>query len=130
MLKFIKRKLGITTLQTVINDLITENAALKRRIQIVDESNHRMENYVGGMQNQIDEKLKEFQSLHAMDADESYRGQCTIILTGVFRGRGYVKFVDVEHDEFRHMVERFRSRKSMFRNEDRPQHYTGGSFLL
>lgn len=129
MLKFIKRKLGITTLQTVINDLITENAALKKRLQMLDDANYRMGNHVSGMQNQIDERLSEFSSLHKMDADENYRGQCTIILTGVFRGRGYVKFVDVEHDEFRHMVEMYRGRKPLFRNEDRIM-YQGGSFSI
>ena len=71
------------------------------------------------------DELKEFAR---MDADVGFRGNNTIILTGVYRNRAYVQFYDVGDGEFRHLVEEMRDRHKHFliRHVDQPMHFHGG----
>lgn len=79
--------------------------------------------------NRLDARIAELDKLTAVDADMGVRGPCTIILTGVYRGKGYVAFYELDFEEFRHMVEDFKLRKKhgLIRNVDRIVH-DGGSF--
>jgi len=76
----------------------------------------------------IDDRIAELDKLTACDVDVGYRGPCTMILTGVYRGKGYVKFVEMDHDEFRRWVEitRLEERDGLMRNVDAP--YCSGPF--
>lgn len=79
----------------------------------------------------LDNKIKELDKLTREDWDLGLRGPSTIILTGVYRGKGYVKFYDVPTDEFIYLVEMFHSqrKKHLIRNIDMP--YTmQGTFTL
>lgn len=135
MMNFITRNvrkwLGITTMYTVINDLATENGRLKRQLTDLSNDQLRLRSHVVGTSQDIDYKMERLDKLATMDLDGSYRGPNTIVLTGVFRGRGYVQFYDVNQDEFHHLVQDFRSRErhAMLRVQDLP-HYGGGSFQL
>ncbi len=120
----IRKWLGITAMMQVINDLVVENGQLKRQLEDT-------RGYITSMSGAIDSKMAKLDSLATMDLDGGYRGPNTIVLTGVFRGRGYVQFYDVSRDEFHHLVQDFRSRErhAMLRVQDLP-HYGGGSFQL
>ena len=54
------------------------------RIDKIEAENKRLKHVV----NAFDDKLNELDKLATLDADEGVRGPCTIILSGVFRGRG------------------------------------------
>lgn len=45
-----------------------------------------------------------------MDVGVDGRGKCSVILTGFYRGRGYVQVYDMHPEEFRDYVEMMRSR--------------------
>lgn len=72
--------------------------------------------------NRLTKRISELDKLTAIDADVGFRGPCTVVLTGVYRGRGYVKFLDMPIDEFEHFVQRCRAleRRSLMRNVDVP----------
>lgn len=65
--------------------------------------------------------------VHAMDkvdidVDLHTRGRNTIILTGCYKGRGYVRFYDLPQEEFVHYVQRMEYEKKhhLIRNVDCP----------
>lgn len=101
VLEFLRNKLGITALER-------ENAILKQRLA---EQSTR-----------LDRRIADLDELTAMDADIGFRGPCTVILTGVYRGNGYVKFYDMPVDQFRRHVEMMldMQRSSLIRTVDAP----------
>lgn len=76
----------------------------------------------------IDDRIKELDELTRIDVDVGMRDQSMVVLTGVYRGKGYVKFYDMPADEFRHFVEMFRNmeRSHLIRNVDAPYPVAGG----
>ncbi len=82
------------------------------------------------LQNFTKSKFEELEKHNRHDVDISYRGRCTVVLTGVYRSKGFVSFYDVEMDEFKYFVEHFRGRKNLIRNIDDPLHFYRGSFEL
>ena len=73
----------------------------------------------------ISKRIEELDRLTCRDADIGFRGNCTIVLTGVYRGKAYVQFYDVDPEEFRHMVEIFKGKKNFFRHIDAPHPLAG-----
>lgn len=118
MIRWIKRILGLDKLEIEI-------AETRRMMEVkARDTDHR-----------LSARLEELDRLTAMDADFGVRGPCTVIYTGVYRGRGYVKFVDVSASEFEYMIERDKAerRKSLVRHVDAPPMFLekrGGSFKL
>ncbi|QJA43021.1 hypothetical protein [Phaeobacter phage MD18] len=84
------------------------------------------------LESRIDQRMKELDRLTKMDADISFRGDCMVVLSGVYRGKGYVQFYEVPAEEFRHIVERYRGmrRSNIIRHMDAPIGHRGGGFLL
>lgn len=64
--------------------------------------------------------MEELKKNTRLDADIGMRSNCSIILTGVYRKRGYVKFYDIDNSEFQKIVEHFNDMKktSLVRNVD------------
>ena len=108
--KWLKNKLGISALED-------ENRELREQL-----SNHRQYVY---------DTMNDVKKLTRVDADiaASHRGQNTVILTGVYRNRGYVRFYDFKYEEFEGIVNHLGSMKrhGLIRNIDQP-HCFGGSF--
>lgn len=73
------------------------------------------------------EKFDEYDKLNKMDIDASFRGECTVVLTGVFRGKGYVKFYDISTEDFQNIVKEYQERRkhSLVRNIDAPPQFYG-----
>lgn len=117
MKRWIKDRLGIT--------------ALEKRAEVAEAQAKQFDDYVDHLAKQIDKKVKELDHLTREDWDIGARGPSTIILTGVYRGRGFVKFYDVPAEEFRHLVEMFRSREKahLLRTIDRP-YMMDGAFSM
>jgi hypothetical protein len=82
---------------------------------------------IGRADEKLKQRMDELDRLTHMDADVGYRSGCTIIISGMYRGRAYVQAYDVGHEEFRHTVERYKGmRKHGFiRNVDYPIGFNG-----
>lgn len=72
----------------------------------------------------IADQITDLQRLTRMDLDVGYRGPNTVILTGVFQGKGYIRFYDVPHPVFERYVMMFKEQAggggSLIRNIDAP----------
>jgi len=75
----------------------------------------------------IDEKIRDLDKLTREDWDIGMRGPSTIILTGVYRGKGYVKFYEVPGDQFHSLVQEYQERHKhhLIRNVDVPYPMSG-----
>ncbi len=106
ILQFIKEKLGITKLER-------ENKLLRSQLQ-----SHR--EYVA-------EKVGELKDYTRVDADIGYRGNNTIVLTGVYRNKAFVQFYDLSDSDFKDLVEQFKFMKdhALIRHIDSPPSWRG-----
>lgn len=107
MIRWIKKKLGI-------GQLSLEVAMLQAELR------HNRD--------EINTHMAVLKSLARMDADIGARGDCTIILTGVLNGHGYVRFYDVSPEEFNNWVSHFNELKKshLVRGIDRVPNMRGG----
>lgn len=99
MMKWLLHKLGISQLIAdfrnqlfVLNDRQTQHELRISRLK--DEINY------------LNRHLK-------IDVDVGSRGECTVILTGVYRDRAYVEFYDMSSKEFANFVTQLRHMKKL-----------------
>lgn len=108
--------------------------ALKKWLGVFDleSENKRLKLIISKQVDRITNRISELDKLTEVDVDIGARGPCTVILSGVFRGRGYVSFYEMDHEEFEYMVDEFRHRRKSghLRNIDRIPDYRGGGFIL
>jgi hypothetical protein len=106
ILRWIKGKLGLSALEQ-------ENAALRQEIR-----SHRQF---------VVDKMAELKAYTRVDADVGMRGNNTIILTGVYRNQGYVKFYDMGDGEFMRLIEQLNDMRShaLIRHIDAPPSFKG-----
>lgn len=131
MLTWIKNKLGITELE---NKVIELNQSLEKEIEQRIEFENQVSSFktkltvVGYNIHTINESLSELHKLNTIDVDVGYRGQNTIILTGVFNGKGYVQFYDLHTEEFGYLVKQLKdmNKHQWVRNIDCPFDFKGG----
>lgn len=106
MKNWIRKRLGIIQLEN-------ENRVLRSEIQ-----SHRKF---------VIEKIGELKEYTRVDADIGIRGNNTIVLTGVYRNKGFVRFYDLGDGEFEKLVEQLRYMKdnALIRNLDEPPNFQG-----
>jgi hypothetical protein len=106
MKNWIKKKLGITQLEN-------ENKELRRLLQ-----SHR--EYVA-------EKVGELKEYTRVDADIGFRGNNTIVLTGVYKKQAFIRFYDIGDGEFEALVNQLKNMKdhALIRNLDMPPQIRG-----
>jgi hypothetical protein len=106
MINWIKDKLGITQLEF-------ENLKFKQAIKI-------HEYFVAN-------KIAELKEYTRVDADIGFRGNNTIILTGVYRNKAYIRFYDLGDAEFLRLVEQLKEMRqhALLRNIDCPYEFRG-----
>ena len=106
MLKWIKKKLGILALEQ-------ENSELRQQLQ--------------GHKDFVSAKVAELKEYTRVDADVGFRGNNTIILTGVYHNRAYVQFYDLGDGEFVRLVEHLKDMKghALIRHIDAPTQFRG-----
>jgi len=94
----------------------------KMGVTALERENKFMRDELASQARRIADRIAELDDLTRMDADVGFRGDCTIILTGVYRGRGYVQFYDVPHEQFRDYVERLQygKKNNLIRHVDAP----------
>lgn len=68
------------------------------------------------------DRMKELKAYTRVDADLGIRGNNTIILTGVYRNKAYVKFYDLGDGEFLKLIEQMKHMQDhcLIRNVDAP----------
>jgi hypothetical protein len=105
MIKWIKDKLGITS---------------------IEEKNKQLQRELDTLRKYTDTKLAEYTRVDADIAPHS-RGNNTVVLTGIYRGKGFVRFYDFSDSDFRDMVERLQHMKKhqVIRNIDYPYPMAG-----
>ncbi|AUQ74731.1 hypothetical protein [Phaeobacter piscinae] len=96
------------------------------------KENDRLNGLVKSQSRVIDKRLSELDELTKIDADVGFRGNCTVILTGVYRGRAYVQFYDLAPDHFRRYVEQLRweRKENLIRHVDAPAQFRGAFDLI
>ena len=106
MINWLKRKLGIETIFNKIASLEAAVSALKQRTE---------------------DLLAEINAMQTTDVDVSPRGDNTVILTGMYKGKGYIRFYDVTEGEFGYLVNRMKDihKAGHIRNIDRPPMFNG-----
>ena len=111
MINWIKKKLGITQLEN-------ENKALRSQLQ-----SHR--DYVA-------EKVGELKEYTRVDVDMGFRGNNTIVLTGVYGNQAFVRFYDMGDGEFKMLVDQLKYMKehALIRHLDMPPQFRGVFELL
>lgn len=104
--KLVKDELGITALEEANREL-----------------NSRLDSHARFVTNKIAD-LKEYTRV---DADVGFRGNNTIILTGIYRNKAYVRFYDMGDGEFQRLVEQIKDMKDhcLIRNIDQPPGFVG-----
>ena len=106
MISWLKKMLGIEKLEF-------ENALLKEQMQ-----SHRK---------YVQSKISELKDYTRVDADVGFRGNNTIVLTGVYRNQAFVRFYDLGDGEFKHMVQMLEDMKrhALIRHVDAPPQFHG-----
>ena len=106
MKNWIKKKLGITQLEN-------ENKVLRSQLQ-----SHR---------EYVTDKIGELKEYTRVDADMGFRGNNTIVLTGVYRKQAFVRFYDLGDGEFEALVEQLKHMKdhALIRHIDMPPNFRG-----
>lgn len=106
MINWLKRYLGITELE---------------------RENIRLRSYVERHERYIDRKVEELKDYTRVDADIGIRGNNTIVLTGVYRNKGFVRFYDMGDGEFKKLVEQLQYMRDhcLIRHIDEPPSFHG-----
>ena len=75
----------------------------------------------------ITRRIEELDKLTREDIDLGFRGNNTIILTGIYRGRGYVQFYDMSDYDFAEVVKMYQDRRkrNLLRIVDGPPFVSG-----
>lgn len=96
------------------------------------DENARLSQLVRNQGRIIDRRIAELDELTKIDADVGFRGNCTIILTGVYRGKAYVQFYDLTPEHFRHYVEQlhYEKKENLVRHVDEPIGFRGAFSLF
>ena len=106
MKNWVKKKLGITSLEKK-----------NKELSLLLESHSRY----------VSEKIAELKEYTRVDADIGVRGNNTIILTGVYKNKGFVRFYDIGDGEFIKLIEQMNYMKDhcLIRNIDQPPSFNG-----
>lgn len=101
MIRYLKKWIGMTQLEREFKELQASTTAQTKHINLV---------------------LEEIKSHTRVDADIGFRSNNTIILTGVYHKRAFVKFYDLGAGEFTSLVEQLKHMKSyaLVRHIDAP----------
>lgn len=72
-------------------------------------------------------KMAELKEYTRVDADVGFRGNNTIILTGVYKRQAYVQFYDMGDANFRNLVEQLKYQQdcALIRHIDAPPQFKG-----
>jgi len=103
---WVQNKLGITKLHEEIS-------SLQRELNY-----HR---------NFVIDKVAELKKYTVVDADIGERGNNTIILTGVYRNKAFVRFYDIGDGEFIQLINQMKYMREhcLIRNIDKPPNFHG-----
>ena len=108
MKKWLQKWLGF-------NSLLQDNTQIKKelseaRLQLLE------------CKQLIFEEINKFTDSVRVDAELGFRGNNTIVLTGVYKNRGYVEFYDLDSTEFHYLVEKLKDMKKehLIRHIDGP----------
>lgn len=96
-------------------------------IQKLEDENKQLRSQIQYHRNFVERKMSELKAYTKVDADIGYRSNNTIILTGVYKKRAFVKFYDLGDGEFERMVDQLKdmNHHALIRNIDAPPMFHG-----
>lgn len=99
----------------------------KLGIAQLERENERLRDELKDHRRFVVNKIAELREFTRVDADMGFRGNNTIVLTGVYRNQAFVRFYDLGDGEFKSLVEQLRSMKghSLIRHIDSPPQFHG-----
>lgn len=93
-------------------------------VTAVEEKNKSLSQQLLSQQIQLREAIAELKDYTRVDADISpyRRGECSVIVTGVYRNKGFVSFYDMSSRELSEVVDfiKHKERHALVRNIDAP----------
>ena len=112
MKKLLQKWLGIDVLNKNLQNVITS----------IENTNDHVEHELSQHKLYVEDKVNHFLDETRIDCELGVRGQNTIVLTGVYKNRGYVEFYDLSNSEFHGFVEmlKFRRKENLIRHIDGP----------
>lgn len=120
--------LGVEELQDQFQDLNKDLLVALERVESLEDKLASNNSRLNRAEQEVGSAMKVFNKYLRADVDvDAYRGDNTIVLTGMLRGKGYVQFYDLSGSEFTELVERMRDMRkcSMLRTIDAPPHFRG-----
>lgn len=113
MINWIKNKLGVTAIESENKKLSQENQELRSLVSCHERF--------------VKQSMEELKDYTRVDADIGIRGNNTVILTGVYRNKGYVKFYDIGDGEFNSLIDQMKhmNKNALIRNIDKPPSFHG-----
>jgi hypothetical protein len=108
--KWLREKLGIAEFEKIVEDRISF-----------------MQHQVSGHREFVGRQMAELKEYTRVDADVGFRGNNTIVLTGVYRRQGFVRFYDLGDGEFERLVEMLQDMRkhALIRHIDAPPQFRG-----
>lgn len=99
-------------------------------IKKLEEENKQLKAELKSHQKFVERKMETLMNYTRVDADVGFRSNNTIILTGVYRRRAFVKFYDLGDGEFEHLVHQLKDMRdhALIRNIDKPPSFFHGVF--
>jgi hypothetical protein len=112
MKKWLQKWLGLDALTKNLHNVITS----------VENTNDQLHYELSAHKAYVHDKVHKFLDETRIDCELGMRGKNTIVLTGVYKNRGYVEFYDLENSEFHGFVEmlKFRRKEHLIRHIDGP----------
>lgn len=117
--------LGVADLSDEVYDAIKD---YKHQVERLDNMNLRLNTRISEATDLGYANRNVMSEYFRADVDvEGHRGKSTVVLTGIYRGRGYVQFYDISQDEFGYLVERMRDlhKCRLIRTIDAPPQFIG-----
>jgi uncharacterized protein YdcH (DUF465 family) len=110
--KLLQKWLGIDLLDKNLQNVITS----------IENTNDQVEHELSQHKLYVEDKVHQFLDETRIDAKLGFRGNHTIVLTGVYKNRGYVEFYDLDSTEFHYLVEKLKDMKKehLIRHVDGP----------
>ncbi len=110
-----------------VDDAYQKISNLEDQVKRLQNFDDVLEQRIRSVDSEVSAVIRVTSEYFRVDADVGHRGNNTIILTGIYRGKGYVQFYDVGQGEFKFMVERMRDMKrcNLIRTVDATMNFTG-----
>lgn len=100
-------------------------------IQSLEETNKRLNSELAQHKQYVYDQVHKFLDETRIDCEVGVRGNNTVVITGVYKNKGYVEFYDMDAPEFHDFVEqlKYRRKEHLIRHVDGPRGFHFRSYF-